>query len=179
MRTMRLAIATLLGIIAFISKSLLPPVIDKVFLLMEALSFALSSILVIRWGATYASFVNGMLLSIARIGLFPFSLIFSVLYGLLIDGTFEYFKVKSLEDGGVRIRTLPAVLSLSSIVTGLVALFSTTMLGVMPMIPFLYVVILVAGTFNGVAAGYLTSVIWNKYLSKHPSLLGSSWVYAI
>ncbi|MEM1985046.1 MAG: hypothetical protein QXW76_07270, partial [Candidatus Korarchaeum sp.] len=167
MRTRRLAIATLLGIIAFISKSLLPPVIDKVFLLMEALSFALSSILVIRWGATYASFVNGMLLSIARIGLFPFSLIFSVLYGLLIDGTFEYFKVKSLEDGVVRIRTLPAVLSLSlsSIVTGLVALFSTTMLGVMPMIPFLYVVILVAGTFNGVAAGYLTSVIWNKYLS--------------
>ncbi|MEM2489861.1 MAG: hypothetical protein QXD92_01955 [Candidatus Korarchaeum sp.] len=176
MRTRRLAIATLLGIIAFISKSLLPPVIDKVFLLMEALSFALSSILVIRWGATYASFVNGMLLSIARIGLFPFSLIFSVLYGLLIDGTFEYFKVKSLEDGGVRIRTLPAVLSLSlsSIVTGLVALFSTTMLGVMPMIPFLYVVILVAGTLNGVAAGYLTSVIWNKYLSKHPNLLGSS-----
>ncbi|MEM2730240.1 MAG: hypothetical protein QXL56_07525 [Candidatus Korarchaeum sp.] len=176
MRTRRLAIATLLGIIAFISKSLLPPVIDKVFLLMEALSFALSSILVIRWGATYASFVNGMLLSIARIGLFPFSLIFSVLYGLLIDGTFEYFKVKSLEDGVVRIRTLSAVLSLSlsSIVTGLVALFSTTMLGVMPMIPFLYVVILVAGTFNGVAAGYLTSVIWNKYLSKHPSLLGSS-----
>ncbi|MEM0017541.1 MAG: hypothetical protein QXJ48_01215 [Candidatus Korarchaeum sp.] len=176
MRTRRLAIATLLGIIAFISKSLLPPVIDKVFLLMEALSFALSSILVIRWGATYASFVNGMLLSIARIGLFPFSLIFSVLYGLLIDGTFEYFKVKSLEDGGVRIRTLPAVLSLSlsSIVTGLVALFSTTMLGVMPMIPLLYVVILVAGTFNGVAAGYLTSVIWNKYLSKHPNLLGSS-----
>lgn len=176
MRTGRLAIATLLGTIAFVSKSLLPPVIDKVFLLIEALSFALSSILVSRWGATYASFVNGMLLSIARIGLFPFSLMFSVLYGLLIDRTFEYFRVKSSENGGVRIKTLPAVLSLSlsSIVTGLVALFSTTMLGVMPMIPFLYVAILIAGTINGIVAGYLTSAIWNKYLSRHPSLLRSS-----
>ncbi|MCS7103290.1 MAG: hypothetical protein NZ992_05365, partial [Candidatus Korarchaeum sp.] len=61
-------------------------------------------------------------------------------------------------------------LSLSSIVTGLVALFSTTMLGVMPMIPLLYVAVLIAGTLNGAAAGYLTSLIWNKYLSKYPSL---------
>ncbi|MCS7103611.1 MAG: hypothetical protein NZ992_07005, partial [Candidatus Korarchaeum sp.] len=89
-KSRRLAIATLLGVIAFTSKFLMPPMIDKVFLLVEATSFALSSILIGRWGATYASFVNGMLLSIVRIGFFPFSLMFSVLYGLLIDWTFYY-----------------------------------------------------------------------------------------
>lgn len=169
----RVAIATLLGAIAFLSKFLLPPVIDKVFLLMEALCFALSSILVRRWGATYASFVNGMLLGIIRVGLFPFSLIFSVLYGLLIDGTFRYLKVVIPRDGGIYVRAVPAALSLSlsSVFTGLLALFSTTMLGVMPMIPLLYAIVLAAGTLNGAVAGYLTSVLWNKHLSKHPGLV--------
>lgn len=172
MRSRRLAIATLLGVLAFVSKFSLPPMIDKVFLIVEALSFSLSSILIGRFGATYASFVNGMLLSFSRVGLFPFSLIFSVLYGSLIDGTFGYLKVKSERNGVTYIRKSSAIiaLSLSSIITGLASLFTTTLLGVMPMLPLLYLVVLIAGTLNGAAAGYLTSVIWNKYLSKHPSL---------
>ena len=62
----RLAVATMLGIIAFLSKAWLPTPIDKMFIVVQALTFTLASLLVGRWGATYASIVNGVLLSVIR-----------------------------------------------------------------------------------------------------------------
>jgi len=44
-------------------------------------------------------------------------------------------------------------------------------LGFLGMNPALYAVILLAGTLEGAAAGYLASATWNRYLSKH---LGAS-----
>ena len=161
----RLAVATMLGIIAFLSKAWLPTPIDKMFIVVQALTFTLASLLVGGWGATYASIVNGILLSIIRAGFFPFSLIFSVIYGSLIDGFTYIFKVKS--NTKVKTVKLIASLTLSTAIIGLITIQITTMIGLMPTIPILYLIIFIIGVANGIAAGYLTSLIWNKYLTHH------------
>lgn len=82
----KLAVITSLGTLAFVSNGFLPSPIDKMIIGIQALSFSLASILVTKGGAIYASFVTGLLFSIIRTSFFPFSLMFSLFYGLLIDG---------------------------------------------------------------------------------------------
>jgi len=158
----RLAVSTMLGVVAFISKGFLPTPIDKMFVVVQALSFALASLLMRRLGATYASAVNGALLSIVRSGFFPFSLVFSIIYGLLIDGFFRIFKVKT--DDHVKNVRLIASLTLSTAITGLVSTYITTLIGLMPITLIFYLTVFVAGVLNGVAASYITTLIWNKCL---------------
>jgi hypothetical protein len=45
-------------------------------------------------------------------------------------------------------------------------MYLTTMLSILPMIPIMYLAIIVVAILNGVVAGYLTVIIWNKYLSQ-------------
>jgi hypothetical protein len=154
----------LLGVLAFISNGFLPSPIDKMVIGVQALCFSLAALLVPKGGATYASFVTGLLLSVLRIGLFPFSLLFSVFYGLLIDGFFFFFKVSG--DTGVRSGWLVLLLTVATGIAGVVSMFVTTMIGLIPMMPVMYFAIIVVAVINGAVAGYLTVVIWNKYLSN-------------
>jgi hypothetical protein len=137
------------------------------FVLVQALTFALASLLTRGWGATYTSVVNGVLLSVLRIGFFPFSIIFSVIYGLLIDSLFRVFEIKTGEDNPVKTRLVIYSLTLSSAITGLVSMYLSVLIGIMPMNLTLYLIVLVAGILNGAVAGYFTSLIWNKYLTHH------------
>jgi hypothetical protein len=134
------------------------------FLVFQALTFALGS-LMIRFGATYASLVNGILLSMLRTGFFPFSLIFSVIYGLVIDGLFQAFGVK--KENCLRSSRLIASMVAGTAITGLSSMYFSTLAGLMPMVPILYLAILVVGVLNGIAAGYLTLLVWNKYLASY------------
>jgi len=159
----KVAVITLLGTLAFVSNGFLPSPIDKMVIGIQALSFSLASLLVAKGGATYASFVTGLLLSILRTGFFPFSLIFSLFYGLLIDGFFHLFKVN--EGNYVKSKRLILLLTVATGITGLVSMFLSTMLNIIPMIPIMYFAIIVVGILNGVIAGYLTVIIWNRYIS--------------
>ena len=141
----KLTVATLLGTVAFISNGFLPSPVDKMFILIQALSFALSSLVIAKSGAVYASLVNGILLSLFRTGFFPFSLFFSVIYGLLIVFS----------------------LTLATGITGVASMFLTTVMGLIPMVASMYLAVLVVGVLNGVAASYLTLLIWNRQLSRH------------
>ncbi len=161
----KLAVATLLGGIAFVSNGFLPTPIDKTLVVFQALAFALSSLLIVEGGATYASVINGILLSIFRIGYFPLSLVFSVVYGALVDGFFHAFKVKRQDH--VNTAKLIISLALATAITGLASMYTTTLIQLLPMVPILYFAILVIGVFNGVAAGYLTLLVWNRYLARH------------
>jgi len=133
------------------------------FVMIQALTFALGSLMMAGSGGAYASLINGILLSILRTGFFPFSLIFSLFYGLLIDGFFQAFKVR--KDNYVKSARLVISLVLGTSITGLVSMYLTTIIRLMPMAPILYSAILVIGILNGVVAGYLTLLIWNKYLA--------------
>jgi len=129
---------------------------------IQALSFSLASLLVDKGGAIYTSFVTGLLLSVLRMSFFPFSLMFSVFYGLLIDGFFHLFKVN--EANYVKSKRLILLLTVATGITGVASMFVTTMLEVIPMIPAVYFAIIVGAIINGAMAGYLTVIIWNRYL---------------
>jgi hypothetical protein len=161
----KLTVATLLGTVAFISNGFLPSPIDKMFILIQALSFALSSLVIARSGAVYASLVNGILLSLFRTGFFPFSLFFSVIYGLLIEGFFQGFKVTNGNE--VKAKRLVFSLTLATGITGVASMFLTTAMGLIPMVASMYFAVLVVGVLNGVVASYLTLLIWNRQLSRH------------
>ncbi len=78
--------------------------------IIQALLLAISSLLLGRIGATYVAIIGGLLATVLRVGFVPFSLIFAVLYGLLVDGLFYLFKVR-VPHGDVKTSRLMASLS--------------------------------------------------------------------
>ena len=78
---------------------------------------------------------------------------------------FHFFKVK--DENGVKSRRLILLLAIVTGIIGVVSMYLTTMMGVLPMIPAMYLAIIIAGFLNGAVAGYLTVVIWSKYLSHY------------
>ncbi len=129
---------------------------------IQVICFSLAALLVPRGGATYASLVAGALLSIVRPWFFPFSLLFSVFYGLLIDGMFVMVDVSKLKSSKTRLIFL---LILATGFVGLVSMYLTTLMGMLPMIPIMYFAIIAFAVPNGAIAGYVTLKIWNKYLA--------------
>lgn len=161
----RLTIASLFGGIIFLSKLVIPTPMDKMLIIVEALLLALGSLLLSRMGATYVAAVAGLLISVIRGGFFPFSLVFALIYGLLVDGSFKAFKVKV--DRQVRRGRLVAALTLSTAAVGLASFYVVTSIGLMPMLPILYLAIILVGIANGVLAGFLTPLIWRRYLAQY------------
>jgi hypothetical protein len=160
----KLVIATLLGAVAFVSTGFLPSPVDKMLSVFQALTYALGSLIIAIGGATYVSVINGVLLSILRIGYFPFSLIFSVTYGLLVDGFFRVFRVKEKEH--VDQSKLIISLVFATAIIGIASMYATTLMGMLPMLPTLYLAIIVIGAINGGVAGYLTTLVWNRILKR-------------
>ncbi len=153
-----------MGTLAFISTGFLPSPFDKILILFQALAFALSSLALKKGGATLASLVNGVLLSVSRPAFFPFSLIFSVSYGLLIDLLFYIFKIAP-KNSHVNTKRLIFILALTTGITGVTSMYITTLVGLIPMLPTLYIGVLAAGILNGIIAAYLTIAIWNRSIS--------------
>lgn len=96
-KTRRVALAAIFGAVIFLSKTFLPSPIDKMFILVPALLLALGALVLGRMGATYVATVGGILTALWRISMAPFTLIFAVLYGLLVDSLFFILKIKTAE----------------------------------------------------------------------------------
>jgi hypothetical protein len=84
----------------------------------------------------------------------------------LVDGFFHAFKVKQQDQLGKAKFIIS--LALATAITGLASMYTATLMGLLPMVPALYFAILVIGVLNGAVAGYLTLLIWNRYLAHHP-----------
>ncbi len=154
-------IVTLLGTAAFLSSGFLPSPVDKMVIGIQALCFSLAALLVPRGGATFASLVAGVLLTISKFWFFPFSLLFSVFYGLLIDAVFMLAK------GDLKASKSKLILLLVAATgaVGVVSMYLTTLMGLLPMIPAMYIGIIAFAFPNGAIAGYLALSIWEKHLS--------------
>jgi hypothetical protein len=159
----KLAVITLFGTLAFVSNGFLPSPIDKIVIGIQALCFSLAALVVPKGGATYASFVTGLLLSVLRPGFFPFSLLFSVFYGVMIELSFYCFKVNC--EKCIKTKRLILLLTVVTGITGVTSMYLTTIMGILPMIPAIYIAIVVVGCLNGAIAGYLNVKIWRNHLS--------------
>lgn len=165
-KTKRVAFATLFGAVIFLSKTVIPSPIDKMFIVSHALLLALSSLLLRRMGATYVAVIGGVLTALWRTALAPFTFVFALLYGLFVDSFFFIFRINPTEND-VKTRKLVAAMTVSTGLLGLISYYVTVFIfGLVERNLLLEVGILVIGTFNGTVAGYLTSIIWNKYLKS-------------
>ncbi|MCK4953635.1 hypothetical protein KAS14_07615 [Candidatus Bathyarchaeota archaeon] len=164
-KTKTIAIAAIFGGLIFVFK-IVPTPMDKMLVITQALLLALGSLLIGRMGATYVATIGGLLTTVWRVSFAPFSLIFAVVYGLLVDGFVYVFKVRA-PNGEVKTRRLMASLTLSTAAVGLLSTSITILIGLMPMIPFLYFIILVVGIGSGATAGYLAAFLWKRYLIRY------------
>ncbi|MEM0079214.1 MAG: hypothetical protein QW118_03175 [Nitrososphaerota archaeon] len=160
----KISLIALFSIIVFLSKIWLPSPIDKFLIFIQALCYALANLLIGRFGGTITGMVSGLMIQFWRPAFIPFTFLFAVFYGLLIDLSILIFKVRSSSN----VPTLKMIYALStaSIILGVVSMYVTVSLGVMPPIPLLYLAILIGGTLNGALAGCIASQIWNRYLLK-------------
>ena len=161
-----MALATLLGVVLFLSKTVVPSPIDKMLIVVHALLLALGALLLRKMGATYVAVIGGVLTALWRTALAPFTFVFALLYGLFVDIFFFIFKVNT-SGGNVKTSRLVASMTASTALVGLLSYYVTVfLLGLLQRNPILEASMLVIGTLNGIAAGYLASIIWNRYLKN-------------
>ncbi len=164
-QTRKIAVATLFGALVFVSKFVLPTPVDKMFMVIEALLLALGFLLFGKMGATYVAIVAGLLLAVWRASFAPFSVVFAILYGFMIDGFSHVLRVRT--SGAVKLSRLMASLTISTALVGLLSYYVTVLVfELLPRNPYMEAVILVVGIVNGAVSGYLAYFIWNKYLEN-------------
>jgi uncharacterized membrane protein len=163
-RLRRLILAALFALLVFISKTFLPTPLDKVLIVFQALFLGLGSITLAPFGATLVATIGGLLTSVWRAPFAPFTLGFAALYGILVDIFLMLFKAKA-ESGALRVRRLVAGVTIATAMTGIASYYTTVyVLSLLPRNIVLEASILGAGILNGLAGGYLTSLLWNKAL---------------
>jgi glucan phosphoethanolaminetransferase (alkaline phosphatase superfamily) len=171
----RLFITALFGSIIFVINAFLPPPINYVLIVVQAVILALSSLFVKRFGATYVGAVGGLLTALWNPALGPFTFLFSLLFGALTDGSIWLFRVKGTCEG-VNRNGLIAAMAVSTLLIGLA---SYSAFAFFPQfVPFakglfvlfiqrstmLDMLVLFMGPATGVTAGYAAAYLWNKYL---------------
>jgi cytochrome b subunit of formate dehydrogenase len=174
-KTERLLITALFGSIIFVVNVFLPPPINYVLIVVQAVLLALSG-LFIKAGATYVGAVGGLLTALGSPALGPFTFLFSFLFGVLVDGFLFIFRIPVSPEHVNRNRLMAAM----AFSTMLIGLISYSAFALFPQfIPFakefaaglfiqrstmLDALVLFMGPATGIVAGYAAAYLWNKYL---------------
>ena len=161
----KLTLATLFGVMIFLSKVALPSPIDKAFIIFQATLLSLGHLILGMPGATYISLVGGLLTALVRAPLAFFTITFALLYGLMIDVTSSIFKVREGQEN-VRTGRVIIAVTVSTAVVGLIGYYTSVGLQLLPRNPVLEISILIAGVINGVAGGFLSVMIWRRIFKR-------------
>ena len=162
----KLVTATLFGVLIGVVYGALPFEIGDSLIVFEAVVLSLSFILLGPGGATYTGLINGLVETPLQLAFGPFAFGVALFYGLLVDAFGILFKVTS--EGKVHTNRLVASLSVSTIITGLLATYAFIALGFGTTAPFMdvYLPVLVVGALSGTIGGFLAARIWERNL-KH------------
>ena len=144
----------------------MPPPIDQLLIMVDAVLLALSALFIKKLGATYAAGIGGVLLALWRPTLLPYSLIFTLLYGVIVDFFFFVFKVKAAVQGVNRNKLILAM-ALSTLIIALLSYYATTKgIEIIQGSNALDMMVLFFGPVSGAVAGYAAAYLWNKYLKS-------------
>jgi hypothetical protein len=172
----QLFIIALFGSIIFVANIFLPPPINYLTIALQAVLLALSGLFIHKIGAMYVGAVGGLLTALGSPALGPFTFFFAFLYGVYVDAFLFIFKIK-----GSRERINPnRLITAIAISTLLIAVSSYAFFAVLPQFitlaqssylslfvqrsPMLDVMVMFMGPATGIAAGYASAYLWNKYL---------------
>jgi len=155
----------------------LPPPINYVVIVVEAVLLALSGLFIRKVGATYAGAVGGLLTALSSPALGPFTFIFTLLFGVFVDCFLFVFKINGSKEL-VNQKRLMAAMAVS---TMLIGILTYSAFAIFPQfVPFakefsgiglfiqrsqmLDALVLFMGPATGLVAGFAVSYLWNKYL---------------
>jgi hypothetical protein len=133
---------------------------------VQAVILALSTFFVGKTGATYVGLIGGFLSALARPAFGPFTFVFTLLFGVLVDGFSFAFKVSSTKEGVSRNRVILAVM-FSTAIIGFVSYYTTAVyLRLIDLSPMMSGLVIFVATGSGISAGYAAAYLWNKYLKN-------------
>ena len=173
----RIFLAALFGSIIFVVNVFLPPPINYVFIVIQAVLLALSALFIKKVGATYAGAVGGLLTALGSPALGLFTFLAAVLFGVLVDGFLLLFKITGSHEGVNRNRLMIAM-SISTLLIGVITYTASVVvpqyvfvgIGLSNLTLFIHrsialdMMVLFMGPVTGAVAGYAAAYLWNKYL---------------
>jgi hypothetical protein len=164
--TRKLITATLFGVLIGVVYGALPFEIGDSLIVFEAVVLSLSFVLLGPGGATYTGFINGLVETPLQLAFGPFAFGVALFYGVLVDLFSSLFRAAS--EGKVHTKRLVASLSVSTIITGLVATYAFIALGFGTTAPLVdvYLPILVVGALSGTIGGFIAARIWERNLKS-------------
>jgi len=156
--------ATLFGVLIGVVYGALPFEIGDSLIVFEAIILSLSYILLGPGGATYTGLINGLVETPLQLAYGPFAFGVALLYGVLVDVFSTLFRATS--EGKDHTKRLVASLSVSTVITGLVATYAFITLGFGTTAPFVdvYLPVLIVGALSGTIGGLLAARIWDHNL---------------
>jgi len=171
-----LFVTALFGSIIFVVNAFLPPPLNYILIVVQAVLLAVSGLFVKKVGATYAGAVGGLLTALISPALGPFTFLFAFLFGVLVDCFMFLFRINATSDGVNRTRLMLAM----AVSTMLIGIISYSAFAVFPQfVPcakelgvglfiqrstMLDAMVLFMGPVTGGVSGYAASYLWNKYL---------------
>jgi phosphoglycerol transferase MdoB-like AlkP superfamily enzyme len=155
----------------------LPPPINYMFIVLQAVLLALSGLFIKNVGGTYAGAVGGLLTALGSPGLGLFTFIASVLFGVLVDVALYVFKINGTYQGVNRNRLI-AAMAVSTMLIGVITYSASVILpeyiyvqaGIQNMTLIIQrslmldVMVMFMGPATGATAGYAAAYLWNRYL---------------
>jgi hypothetical protein len=170
----RLFIIALFGAIIFVANVFLPPPLNYLIIVVQAVLLALSALFIPKAGAMYVGAVGGLLTALYYPAIGPFTFFFAFLFGVFVDLLLRIFRIGGSSQGVNRNRLIAAM----AVATMLIAVSSYSTFAVFPQYingfsfaslfvqrsQMLDALVLFMGPATGAVAGYAASYLWNKYL---------------
>jgi hypothetical protein len=151
--------------------------LNYILIVVEAVLLALSGLFIRKVGATYVGAVGGLLTALGSPALGPFTFLFTLIFGVLVDFFFLIFGINASHQRVNRNRLMASM----AVSTMLIGILSYSAFAFLPQfVPLakefsgiglfiqrstmLDALVLFMGPVTGIVAGYAASYLWNKYL---------------
>lgn len=167
----RIFITALFSSIIFVANFFVPPPINSLLIVVQAVILALAALFVGKAGATYVGLVGGVLSALSRPAFGPFTFAFTFIYGVLVDFFFAVFKAYPNETIANRNRVILGM-TFSTTIIGFVSYYSVAVypkiieLTPMDLTPMLSGLVIFVAAGSGISAGYAAVYLWNRYLKN-------------
>ncbi len=162
--TRRIALASLFGVLILAINGFIPAPSSDYLIIFQAILLALSYLIVGMGGATYVGLVSGLLITAVKLSFFPYDLVFSLMFGVMVDALCLAMRVK---DGSrARAWRLTLAMTISTGIVGFVAYYVTAV-SVLKLVPndfFLDLTVLIFGVVSGGIGGLIAARLWNRNL---------------
>ena len=158
-----IAISSLFGAIIFLEKAVLPAIYDKIIsVFLQMLLLSLSFLIAGFTGPVLTGFISGLLTALTRSSLGWMTFTFSLLYGFLVSVLYRLLGV--VRSGEVRAGRLMAGALISTLLVGVMSAMTSMALKVVPYNPKLVVLIMIAGSIQGLVGGFLSLKVYMRYI---------------